>query len=65
MIPPSVWEMWMCMFNAMNLINLHPSRVEEFLPDIDEPGLIGLESIPTLSPEEGPQLPDSEFKKAS
>ena len=64
MIPPSVWEMWMCMFNAMNLINLHPSRVEDFLPEEDEQGLIGLEGIPTLD-QQARENSDTEFKKAS
>ena len=64
MIPPPVWEMWMCMFNAMNLINLHPSRVEDFLQEEDEQGLIGLEGIPTLD-QQARENSDTEFKKAS
>ena len=64
MIPPSVWEMWVCMFNAMNLINLHPSRVEDFLPEKDEQGLIGLERVPTLD-QQALESSDTEFKKAS
>ena len=64
MIPPPVWEMWMCMFNAMNLINLHPSRVEHYLPAEDEQGLIGLERIPMLNRQEE-SASETEFRKAS
>lgn len=47
MIPP-MWEFWVCMLNAMNLINMHPIRIEAYLPSEDDVGLIGLESMQSV-----------------
>ena len=38
MIPPlSVWEIWLCMNDAMRLINFHPCLMEPYLVEAEAP----------------------------
>ena len=37
-IPPlSVWEIWLCMNDAMRLINFHPCLMEPYLVEAEAP----------------------------
>ena len=66
MIPPfSIFDVWICMFDAMKLANLHAERVDNYLPDERDPDLINLEEMRALRRTQFEDVLDTEYQKAS
>ena len=65
MFPP-IWEVWVCMFDAWKLVNLHPAYLEEYLPQGNAHKPVDLEQVRLEKIPHKPELaPEDAFLKAS